>query len=311
MEAVKAAFLYATNEDQKYCTDLRLFIAPFERKEILEIEEFDIHLTNITRQEAARFDVFFCLISPAFLYFFLEETTGDLSYLIRERKVVPILIRPSLLHTSAFADLEPLPTTKIPVTLWKNINEAFLDIANGIKVVAENIQYEKISREQEQGNYEIEELLLREEEFFTEVEKYSDIFEERYKEFQQNSYFWNYFLQRHGYEISGMTRKTLEQTVLEAENIRMREINIQQEMDEISNDIHTLYKGISKDEQPYYCLVIYDLESASYNDYSSYKSSFSRNYGKFMTLRDNCCKYGFNGKIKIAYKVFTKSEICD
>ena len=311
MEAVKAAFLYATNEDQKYCTDLRLFIAPFERKEILEIEEFDIHLTNITRQEAARFDVFFCLISPAFLYFFLEETTGDLSYLIRERKVVPILIRPSLWHTSAFADLEPLPQSKTPVTLWVNTNEAFLDIANGIKIVAENIQYEKISREQEQGNYEIEELLLREEKFFTEVEKYSDIFEERYKEFQQNSYFWNYFLQKHGYEISGMTRKTLEQTVLEAENVRMREINIQQEMDEISNDIHTLYKGISKDEQPYYCLVIYDLESASYNDYSSYKSSFSRNYGKFMTLRDNCRKYGFNGKIKIAYKVFTKSEICD
>ena len=88
-------------------------------------------------------------------------------------------------------------------------------------------------------------------------------------------------------------------------------MNIQQEIDEISNDIHVLYESIAKEEQRYYCIVIYDLESASYNNYNTYKSSFSRNYGKFMTLRERLRKYGFNGKIKIAYKVFTKSEICD
>ena len=312
MEPVKAAFLYATKEDQKYCTDLRRFIAPFERSELLQVEEFDIHVASLTRQEAARFDVFFCLLSPAFLYFFIDdEENNKFSFLIKEKTVVPILIRPSLWQTSDFAKIQSLPKSKVPVVLWSNANAAFLEIAEGIKQKAENIQYEKLSREREMGDYQIEELLIKEDEFFRMVEELENIFDERYQNFKEREFFWNYFIQRHGYEISGTTRRDLERMLLEEENLRMREISIEKDTTEIIAFVDALYQEIPQETNRSYCLVIYDLESAIYNDYQAYKSSFSRNYGKFMTIQEATKKYRFDGKLKIAYKVFNKREVSE
>ncbi|MCI5080447.1 MAG: hypothetical protein MRY78_02075 [Saprospiraceae bacterium] len=311
MEAVKAAFLYATKQDQEICAELRIFLAPYERSGLMEIEEIDIHVKSLSRQQAARFDVFFCLVSPAFLFFFEDKDEDrNLSYLVKERQVVPVLIRPSLWENGVFKDLQPLPKTGTPVTLWSNHNAAYKEIAIGIKQKAEDIRFEKRSREKELGDYQIEQLLLREEEFFNMVDQFSAIFDQQYEKFQQNEYFWHYFLQRHGYDITGNTRRSLQRKLTDQENLIMREISIQKSMDEIVDFIHELYHAIPENDNRFYCLVIYDLESASYKDYQKYESSFSRNYGKFMTVQENTAKYRFGGKLKIAYKVFTQEEIC-
>ncbi len=51
--------------------------------------------------------------------------------------VIPIILRPTEWQTSPLKNLNALPKDAKPVTLWKNRDVAFLDIAKGIREVAE------------------------------------------------------------------------------------------------------------------------------------------------------------------------------
>src|SRR5262249_49361528 len=56
-----------------------------------------------------------------------------------EARVIPIILRPVDWHSAPFGKLQALPKDGRAVTLWTNQDEAFLDIACGIRSVAEEL----------------------------------------------------------------------------------------------------------------------------------------------------------------------------
>jgi hypothetical protein len=50
-------------------------------------------------------------------------------------RVIPIILRPVDWHSSPFGKLQALPTDSKPITTWTNRDEAFLDVAKGIRKV--------------------------------------------------------------------------------------------------------------------------------------------------------------------------------
>jgi hypothetical protein len=56
-----------------------------------------------------------------------------------EARVIPIILRAVDWHHALFGTLQALPTDCRPITSWPNQDEAFFDVACGIRVVAEEI----------------------------------------------------------------------------------------------------------------------------------------------------------------------------
>ncbi len=55
----------------------------------------------------------------------------------REARVIPVILRPCDWHYAPFARLQALPNDAKPVTKWDDRDDAFLDVAKGIRKVAE------------------------------------------------------------------------------------------------------------------------------------------------------------------------------
>jgi TIR domain len=56
-----------------------------------------------------------------------------------EARVIPIILRPMDWYSAPFGKLQALPRGGRPVTSWPNQDEAFLDIARGIRSIAEEL----------------------------------------------------------------------------------------------------------------------------------------------------------------------------
>jgi len=54
-----------------------------------------------------------------------------------EARVIPVILRPVDWQDAPFSKLQALPKDGRPVTTWPNIDEAFLDIARGIRKAIE------------------------------------------------------------------------------------------------------------------------------------------------------------------------------
>lgn len=84
------------------------------------------------------------LVSPAFLsssHCYSEEMKQAMErHAAGEAHVIPILLRPVDWHQTPFGKLQSLPSDARPVTKWRDRDEAFLDIAQGIRRSAEAIR---------------------------------------------------------------------------------------------------------------------------------------------------------------------------
>jgi hypothetical protein len=60
----------------------------------------------------------------------------------REAHVIPVILRPVDWMSAPFGKLQALPTDAKPVTSWENRDEAFLDIAQGIRVAVMELRAE-------------------------------------------------------------------------------------------------------------------------------------------------------------------------
>lgn len=58
-----------------------------------------------------------------------------------EARVIPIILRAVDWHSAIFGKLQALPKDGRPVTSWANQDEAFTDVAHGIRVVAETMAH--------------------------------------------------------------------------------------------------------------------------------------------------------------------------
>jgi len=81
------------------------------------------------------------LVSPDFLasdYCYQVEMRHALErHEAGQAQVIPIILRPSDWNGAPFASLQVLPTNGKPVTTWRNVDNAFIDITNGIRRVVE------------------------------------------------------------------------------------------------------------------------------------------------------------------------------
>src|SRR6266704_4333249 len=101
--------------------------------------EIDIHLN------AAQ--IILLLISPDFI-------ASDYCYSVEMKqamkrqeagkvRIIPIILRPVYWHDEPFSKFQVLPTEGKPVTTWINRDEAFLDIARGIREVVRDLLKER------------------------------------------------------------------------------------------------------------------------------------------------------------------------
>lgn len=82
-------------------------------------------------------DIILLLISPPFIaskYCYEKEMTRALErHEAKEARVIPIILRPCDWQTAPFGKLTALPEDGKPVTIWPNQDQAFLDVAKGIR----------------------------------------------------------------------------------------------------------------------------------------------------------------------------------
>ena len=63
-----------------------------------------------------------------------------------EARVIPVILRPVDWKGAPFGKLQALPRDARPVTEWPNRDQAFLDIAQGIRAAAEELAFSQIKR---------------------------------------------------------------------------------------------------------------------------------------------------------------------
>jgi len=95
-------------------------------------------------------NVILLLISPDFIAsdycYDVEMKRAMERHEAGEARVIPIILRPVLWKEATFGKLNGLPTNVKPVTTWDNQDEAFLDIAEGIKKVIEELDQTETDR---------------------------------------------------------------------------------------------------------------------------------------------------------------------
>jgi tetratricopeptide (TPR) repeat protein len=88
-------------------------------------------------------DIILLLVSSDFLAskycYDIEVTRAMERYEIGEASVIPLILRPCDWQSAPFGKVQVLPKDARPVTRWEDRDEAFLDIARGIRRVAEEI----------------------------------------------------------------------------------------------------------------------------------------------------------------------------
>ncbi len=91
--------------------------------------EIDTHLTSA--------HIILLLVSPDFIAsdycWGLEVKRAMRRHNAGEARVIPIIVRPVDWKKAPFGKLQALPTDGKPITIWPNIDEAFLNVVQGIR----------------------------------------------------------------------------------------------------------------------------------------------------------------------------------
>lgn len=311
MDPVSMAFLFASDASRIEFKALEQFLTPLQNQGLILIKGLDITQDEITRQEMSDVGILVCLVNPAFLFFFFDEDSrnGSLDFLLREKKVVPIIQSPNLYKTTDFSDLAVLPSNGKPISIWPSKDEAYLDIAVNLKKLATAIQFEQVHNQDQELDASIRLIMPTEEEFYRELDEFEDQFPLSYDRFLKAPFYWNFFVDAYGYRAFVMNRSELEARLVEKERVHMREISAEASKDEIIGYIKELYETEVPPGQMF-CLVIYDHLTTAQMTYEAYTDLYQQKYQKFLQIIHDTKKYQFDGKLRIAFKMFNKKEIC-
>jgi TIR domain/NACHT domain len=116
-------------------------ISGWDDRELVGGEEWD----HAIKSKLNTADIILLLISPDFINsdycYDIEVTRAMERHEAGEACVIPVMLRPSDWkgNRTPFGKLSALPTGVNPVTVWSNQDEAFLDIAQGIRKAAEKL----------------------------------------------------------------------------------------------------------------------------------------------------------------------------
>lgn len=142
---VQIFFSYAY-KDEEYRDSLELhlsllrrqgLVAGWHARKILAGEDFAAEIDE--NLEAA--NLILLLISPHFIasdYCWEKEMLRALErHKAGTARVVPVFIRPCDWQTAPFAKIQGLPRNALPVSKWTDEDEAWLNVAQGIRAVIE------------------------------------------------------------------------------------------------------------------------------------------------------------------------------
>ena len=145
---VPTAFCSYADQDTEFLLRLDTYLRPLERQNVLTLwhnqdiqpgtdrgVELHDHLANA--------DLILPLVSPDYLgcdICFAERQIAMQQHGRGESVVVPVLIRAADWRHGNFGFLAPLPTNHRPVNAWSNRDEAWLQIVEGIRFVAERLK---------------------------------------------------------------------------------------------------------------------------------------------------------------------------
>lgn len=143
-------FLCYAHEDELLCNELVMHLGALKRQRFFDLwydrkisagtefeQEIDKHLNTA--------QIILLLVSHYFMnsnYCYLIEMQRAIERHERgEARVIPILLRPVYFQRAPFAKLMPLPVNQKPITdsSWHSLDEAFYDVAEGIRNVAEEL----------------------------------------------------------------------------------------------------------------------------------------------------------------------------
>ncbi len=147
-EGLKVFYTYS-HVDESLRSELEVHLALLRRKGVI-IEWHDRRIPPGSKigpaiSEALNTsDIILLLVSPDFLAsdycYDVEMKRAIERHVAGEAVIIPIIIRPVDFLDAPFATLLALPTDAKPVTTWPNRDEAWLDVARGIRSVCENIR---------------------------------------------------------------------------------------------------------------------------------------------------------------------------
>jgi hypothetical protein len=148
-------FISYAQADEAYRKRLEVHLAPLKREGL--IAPWHNRMIDPGAESAADIDqnlttaeIVLLLVSPDFIA--SEDCFEKELKLALDRheqgtaRVIPILIRPTDFSRMPFAKLEPLPRADKPVSTWRNADEAWLEVAKGIRRVVQTIGVNVASR---------------------------------------------------------------------------------------------------------------------------------------------------------------------
>ena len=144
---MKIFFCYA-REDESLLNELKIYLEPLRRQGLIEmwydrkisaganwVKEIDSHL------ETAQ--IILLLVSQYFMaseYCYGVELEQAMERHVRgEAVVIPIILRPVYFQDAPFSKLQVLPKDAKPVKSWLDQDEAFFNVAEGIREEVERL----------------------------------------------------------------------------------------------------------------------------------------------------------------------------
>lgn len=141
-------FYSYAREDQRHVEALRGQLSVLRREEKIQ-EWYDRRIDPGQQWEVeidenlAKADVILMLLSPDFFnsdYCWGVETERALQrHRDGEAVLIPIIVRPVDWTNTPFARIQALPTNARAVTTWGNRDEAWLDVARGLRTVVSHL----------------------------------------------------------------------------------------------------------------------------------------------------------------------------
>ncbi len=159
-------FLCYARKDERLLKELETHLGALQRQNFFDVWhdreimpgkeralEIDKHLSTAK--------IILLLVSHHFMnsdYCYLDQMKPALERHERgEARVIPVILRPVYWQKAPFSKLQPLPTNEKPITKWQNRDEAFFNVAEGIRKaidefasplsVPENVQEQEPTKE--------------------------------------------------------------------------------------------------------------------------------------------------------------------
>lgn len=157
--AVKVFFSYS-HKDEALRDELAIHLSMMKRQGVIEAwHDREISAgsewANAINDNLEVADMILLLVSANFLasdYCYDKEMTRAMErHETREARVIPIILKPTDWNGAPFGKLQALPKNAKPVTTWQDQDEAFLNIAQGIRRVVEEIAKSKPSSSNASG----------------------------------------------------------------------------------------------------------------------------------------------------------------